>query len=59
MTKVGKEQAVLQLSELRINADGRLETIAMLAARRGDVDMFRAVLRSLERTLSVRQVRSS
>ena len=53
---IGNEQAASQLSTLSIYDDEQLETIVMLAARSGDVEMFYAVLRSLKRTLSQQEV---
>eukprot|EP00904_Undaria_pinnatifida_P012808 jgi/Undpi1/8658/HiC_scaffold_25.g11123.m1 len=53
---IGNEQAASQLSTLSIYDDEQLETIVMLAARSGDVEMFYAVLRSLKRTLSQQEI---
>lgn len=53
---VGKAEAATQLSALRKNGRHQLETVVMLAAKSGDVDMFHAVLRCLSRTLTNQQV---
>ena len=53
---IGNEQAASQLSTLSIFDDEQLETIVMQAARSGDVEMFYAVLRSLKRILSKKEV---
>lgn len=53
---IGDDEAAAQLSALRTNDSHHLETIIMLAALRGDVEMFHAVLRPLRRTLAESQV---
>lgn len=53
---IRKEQAAKQLSSLRTNDRQQLDTIIMLAARGGDLEMFHVVLRALRRTLTERQV---
>eukprot|EP00904_Undaria_pinnatifida_P012811 jgi/Undpi1/8660/HiC_scaffold_25.g11125.m1 len=53
---VGKAEAATQLSALRKNGRHQLETVVMLAAKSGDVDMFHAVLRCLSRTLTNQQL---
>ena len=53
---IGEIEAGKQLSTLRTNDVNERETIVMLAARGGDVEMFHAVLRSLRRTLTEQQV---
>lgn len=53
---IGHDQAVKQLSALRINDSYQLETVVMSAARGGDTQMFYAVLRSLRQTLAESQV---
>lgn len=55
---IGKEQATNELSALRTNDSRQLETVIMLAARDGDVEMFHAVLRSLRQTLTKKEVGS-
>ena len=53
---IGDREASEQLSELRTVDSHHLETIVMLAARRGDEKMFFAVLRSLRRILAAWKV---
>lgn len=56
MGLIGDHEAAKQLSALRTNDRHELETIVMLAALSGDVEMFHAVLRSLRRVLEEWQV---
>ena len=56
MGLIGKEQATKQLAELRTNDSQHLETIIMLAAGGGDVELFHDVLRPLLQLLTEKQV---
>lgn len=53
---IGDDEAAEQLSALRTNDSHQLETIIMLTALGGDVEMFHAVLRPLRRILAESQV---